>query len=233
MRQHYSTAETCRMIRYSLDFFQRFAEHTGGASCGFRHTGYLLGVDARMRAPMEASVALQRSVGIDTRLVSPDRDARDRAAPARRRSGGRLLRAGVRLLQPRRDRPGLRAGRARGGRAHPGGHRGASGCSWTATASAASAPPRATSTPRWSSTRRACGAPGWAPWPASSCRSTCAVTRSASSPGPRPIGGRTRWCTTSSPTSTPAPRWASTSWWAGSTPRNRTTRPTPTPTGKA
>src|ERR1041384_1114577 len=59
------------MILYSLDFFQHFAEHTAGASCGFRHTGYLLGVDERMRAPMEASVALQRSVGIDTRLISP------------------------------------------------------------------------------------------------------------------------------------------------------------------
>lgn len=59
------------MIRYSLEFFQHFAERVDGASCGFRHTGYLLGVDERMRAPMEASVALQRSVGIDTRLVSP------------------------------------------------------------------------------------------------------------------------------------------------------------------
>jgi glycine/D-amino acid oxidase-like deaminating enzyme len=71
VRQHYSTAETCRMIRYSLDFFQHFGERVGGESCGFRHTGYLLGVDDKMRVPMEASVALQRSVGIDTRLVSP------------------------------------------------------------------------------------------------------------------------------------------------------------------
>jgi sarcosine oxidase, subunit beta len=71
VRQHYSTAETCRMIRYSLEFFQHFAERVDGASCGFRHTGYLLGVDDTMRTPMEASVALQRSVGIDTRLVSP------------------------------------------------------------------------------------------------------------------------------------------------------------------
>ncbi len=71
VRQHYSTAETCRMILYSLDCFQHFAERTGGESCGFHHTGYLLGVDDRMRAPMEASVALQQSVGIDTRLVSP------------------------------------------------------------------------------------------------------------------------------------------------------------------
>ena len=72
VRQHYSTAETCRMIRYSLEFFQHFAERVDGASCGFRHTGYLLGVDDKMRKPMEASVALQRSIGIDTRLVSPD-----------------------------------------------------------------------------------------------------------------------------------------------------------------
>src|SRR5215813_12085790 len=72
VRQHYSTAETCRMIRYSLDFFQHFAERADGASCGFRHTGYLLGVDDKMRKPMEASVSLQRSVGIDTRLVSPE-----------------------------------------------------------------------------------------------------------------------------------------------------------------
>ncbi len=71
VRQHYSTAETCRMILYSLDCFRRFAELTGGGACGFRHTGYLLGVDDRMRKPMEASVALQRSVGINTRLVSP------------------------------------------------------------------------------------------------------------------------------------------------------------------
>jgi sarcosine oxidase subunit beta len=71
VRQHYSTAQTCRMIRYSLEFFQQFAERVDGASCGFRHTGYLLGVDDKMREPMQASVALQRSVGIDTRLVSP------------------------------------------------------------------------------------------------------------------------------------------------------------------
>ena len=30
VRLHYSTAETCRMIRFSLDFFQHFAERTEG-----------------------------------------------------------------------------------------------------------------------------------------------------------------------------------------------------------
>src|SRR5438132_1915747 len=71
LRQHYSTAETCRMIRYSLDVFERFEDLTGGGSCGFRRTGYLLGVDERRQKPMEASVALQRGVGIQARLVSP------------------------------------------------------------------------------------------------------------------------------------------------------------------
>src|SRR5207247_2455757 len=49
VRQHYSTTETCRMIRYSLDVFERFEDLTGGGSCGFRRTGYLLGVDERMQ----------------------------------------------------------------------------------------------------------------------------------------------------------------------------------------
>ena len=71
VRQHYSTPQTCRMIVHALDAFQHFGELTGGHSCGFHHTGYLLGVDDRMRAPMEASVKLQQSVGIRTGLVSP------------------------------------------------------------------------------------------------------------------------------------------------------------------
>ena len=180
VRQHYSTAETCRMIRYSLDFFQRFAEHTDGGSCGFRHTGYLLGVDARMRTPMEASVALQRSVGIDTRLVSPtdmrEIEPRLRAddlvagcyepasgycnpvetaqgfARAARAAGARILEdtAVIGLL--------VDGDRVRGVRTAAG----------------------ATSTLPWSSTPRACGAPGSAPWPGSSSRSTSAGTRSAS-----------------------------------------------------
>jgi glycine/D-amino acid oxidase-like deaminating enzyme len=71
IRQHYSTAETCRMVVRSLRFFETFADRTGGRPASFVRAGYLLGVDDRLRAPMEASVALQRSVGIDTRLVSP------------------------------------------------------------------------------------------------------------------------------------------------------------------
>lgn len=71
IRQHYSTPETCRMVLKSLRFFEQFEELTGGRTASFVRTGYLLGVDDRMRKPMEASVALQQAVGINTRLVSP------------------------------------------------------------------------------------------------------------------------------------------------------------------
>ncbi len=72
VRQHYSTPETCRMVLKSLRFFEQFEELTGGRTASFVRTGYLLGVDDRLRRQMEASVALQQSVGIDARLVSPD-----------------------------------------------------------------------------------------------------------------------------------------------------------------
>ena len=71
VRQHYTTVETCRMVQYALRFFEHFAEHTGGHTASFTRVGYLLGVDDRLREPMEKSVALQRSTGIDTRLVTP------------------------------------------------------------------------------------------------------------------------------------------------------------------
>ncbi|HEV8672463.1 MAG TPA: FAD-dependent oxidoreductase [Methylomirabilota bacterium] len=72
IRQHYSTPETCRMVLRSLRFFESFEEQTGGRSASFVRVGYLLGVDDRLRRQMEASVALQQSVGIKTRLVTPE-----------------------------------------------------------------------------------------------------------------------------------------------------------------
>jgi glycine/D-amino acid oxidase-like deaminating enzyme len=71
IRQHYSTPETCRMILRSLRFFETFAERTGGRDASFVRVGYLLGVGDELREPMKRSVALQQSVGIDTRLISP------------------------------------------------------------------------------------------------------------------------------------------------------------------
>ena len=53
IRQHYTTPETCRMVLHALRFFEHFAEHTGGRTASFTRVGYLLGVDARLRVPME------------------------------------------------------------------------------------------------------------------------------------------------------------------------------------
>jgi glycine/D-amino acid oxidase-like deaminating enzyme len=72
VRQHYSTPETCRLVLKALRFFERFEELTGGRTAGFVRTGYLLGVDERLREAMEASVTLQQSQGIDSRLISPE-----------------------------------------------------------------------------------------------------------------------------------------------------------------
>ncbi|MBI1735793.1 MAG: FAD-binding oxidoreductase [Candidatus Rokubacteria bacterium] len=71
VRQHYSTPETCRLVLKALRFFERFEEHTKGRTAGFTRTGYLLGVDDRLRKQMEASVKLQQSQGIDSRLIAP------------------------------------------------------------------------------------------------------------------------------------------------------------------
>jgi glycine/D-amino acid oxidase-like deaminating enzyme len=71
VRQHYSTPETCRLVLKALRFFERFEELTGGRTAGFVRSGYLLGVDDRLRKAMEASVQLQQSQGIDSRLITP------------------------------------------------------------------------------------------------------------------------------------------------------------------
>ena len=77
IRQHYSNELTARMARYSLGVFQNFAEQVGGgateaASCGFRRTGFVALVAAEDRAGLEANVAMQRAVGINTELLSPE-----------------------------------------------------------------------------------------------------------------------------------------------------------------
>jgi sarcosine oxidase subunit beta len=71
VRQHYSTPETCRMVLESLRFFEHFAERTRGRPASFTRVGYLLGVDERLQAAMEKTVALQQSVGIAVSLLTP------------------------------------------------------------------------------------------------------------------------------------------------------------------
>jgi sarcosine oxidase subunit beta len=71
IRQHYSNDLTARMALYSLRVFQNFEERVGG-ECGFTRTGFVCVVAAKDLAGLEANIALQRRVGIQTELLSPE-----------------------------------------------------------------------------------------------------------------------------------------------------------------
>jgi sarcosine oxidase subunit beta len=71
IRQHYSNELTARMALHSLRVFQNFGEEVGD-ECGFKRAGFVVLVEARDRAGLEANVKLQREVGIHTELLSPE-----------------------------------------------------------------------------------------------------------------------------------------------------------------
>ena len=71
IRQHYSNELTARMALYSLGVFQHFDEQVGD-ECGFRRVGFVVLVEAKDQAGLEANVELQRRVGIQTELLSPE-----------------------------------------------------------------------------------------------------------------------------------------------------------------
>ena len=69
VRQHYSHEVTARMARYGLETFRDFDERVGGPS-GFVPCGFVVLVPAEDEEGLRANVALQRSVGIDTRTLA-------------------------------------------------------------------------------------------------------------------------------------------------------------------
>ncbi len=71
IRQHYSNELTARMALHSLRVFQDFGERVGD-ECGFHRTGFVALVEAKDRAGLEANVALQRGVGIRTKVLAPE-----------------------------------------------------------------------------------------------------------------------------------------------------------------
>lgn len=71
IRQHYSNELTARMAYHSLHVFQNFAEVVGG-ECGFTQCGFLIVVAEADKAGLEANVAMQQKIGIETRLVEPN-----------------------------------------------------------------------------------------------------------------------------------------------------------------
>jgi sarcosine oxidase, subunit beta len=71
IRQHYSNELTARMALYSLGVFQDFENQVGG-ECGFTQTGFVALAPKSDRHGLEANVALQQKVGIQTELLSAE-----------------------------------------------------------------------------------------------------------------------------------------------------------------
>ena len=70
-RMHYSNRITAEMAWKSLAVYQDFGEAVGGHA-GFVKTGYLLVVGPEDREALEDNVSMQRDLGINTSLISPE-----------------------------------------------------------------------------------------------------------------------------------------------------------------
>src|SRR5436190_21106021 len=68
IRQHYSNGLTVAMARKSLAVFENFPDAVGGPPV-FTRTGMAIVVNERDRARLEGNLELQRSLGVDVRLV--------------------------------------------------------------------------------------------------------------------------------------------------------------------
>lgn len=76
LRQHYSNRPEATLAHLSLQVYRNWSEIVGG-SCGFLETGLVVtiptGPDAEVNVErLKRNVALQQSVGIDTRAISPE-----------------------------------------------------------------------------------------------------------------------------------------------------------------
>ncbi|HEX6387331.1 MAG TPA: FAD-dependent oxidoreductase [Anaerolineae bacterium] len=71
VRQHYSNELTARMALYSLRIFQNFEEYVGGECC-FTRSGFVIIVAAKDKAGLEANIASQKRIGIQTELLAPE-----------------------------------------------------------------------------------------------------------------------------------------------------------------
>jgi sarcosine oxidase subunit beta len=69
IRQHYSHPLTAGMAQFGLRIFERFPEIVGGPPV-FSHSGMVLVVAATDREKLEASLAMQRQLGIKTQVIT-------------------------------------------------------------------------------------------------------------------------------------------------------------------
>src|SRR5439155_12263288 len=71
MRQLYPTPETSRMVLHSLRVFQNFREITGG-DAAYVQCGAIIAVAPAQREALARTLAVQREIGIQARLLAPD-----------------------------------------------------------------------------------------------------------------------------------------------------------------
>ncbi len=69
IRQHYSNVVTARMALRSLRIWQNFDDVVGGTA-DFKETGFMLGARPEDLDGLKANLALQQSIGINTRFVA-------------------------------------------------------------------------------------------------------------------------------------------------------------------
>ena len=71
IRQHYSNEELIRMVKRSVEVFHHFDDEVGG-NPGFVNTGYGFLVPEESADGFKRNIALQQSLGIDTRVISKE-----------------------------------------------------------------------------------------------------------------------------------------------------------------
>jgi sarcosine oxidase subunit beta len=71
LRQLYPTPETSRMVLHSLRVFQNFHELTGG-DAGYVQCGAIIAVAPAQREALARTLAAQREIGIQARLLAPE-----------------------------------------------------------------------------------------------------------------------------------------------------------------
>jgi glycine/D-amino acid oxidase-like deaminating enzyme len=71
IRQLYPTPETTQMVLRSLDVYRRFDDAVGSTS-GYVGCGVLIGIGAAMRASLDATLAVQRALGVRAELLDPE-----------------------------------------------------------------------------------------------------------------------------------------------------------------
>src|SRR6476659_6560022 len=71
VRMHYTNEPETRLAVESHKYFTNWADLVGG-ECGFRQIGLLTFAPPEYRDHLEANVAMQREVGADARIITPE-----------------------------------------------------------------------------------------------------------------------------------------------------------------